>query len=87
MAYTEHGDYLKIFRIAYTKCPKSQSTSSLDQSNINTIQETKSLILGSKLFMPTKKGESLTEIRQRMEDWTNLIPKGTFFLPPSISDA
>ncbi|XP_053206350.1 uncharacterized protein LOC128390628 isoform X2 [Panonychus citri] len=73
MAYTEHGDYLKIFRIAYTKCPKSQSTLSLNLSNA--IMETKSLILGSKLFMPIKKGESLTEIRQRMEDWINTIPK------------
>uniref|UniRef100_T1K1F9 Uncharacterized protein n=2 Tax=Tetranychus urticae TaxID=32264 RepID=T1K1F9_TETUR len=74
MAYTEHGDYLKIFRIAYTKPLKCKSNQSLNIDN-NNIVETKSLVLASKLFMPTKKGESLTEIRQRLEDWINVSHK------------
>ncbi|OTF70053.1 hypothetical protein BLA29_008807 [Euroglyphus maynei] len=57
MAFTEHGAYMRIFRICFVEFQSSPSSLPL----INN--------LGNRLFTPTKRTDTITDIIQRLHDW------------------
>ncbi|KAI1303177.1 hypothetical protein HDE_02418 [Halotydeus destructor] len=65
MTYTEHGDYLRIFRIAYTKPIKC----TLPEEEPSTMTLSSPVFLASKLFYPSKKNDTISDMRCRLEEW------------------
>ena len=55
MAYTEHGDYIRIFRIAFLN---THFNSSLDR-----------IVLSTRLFLPMTITDSTLDIQQRLSEW------------------
>lgn len=72
MAYTEHGDYLRTFRVAYTK-PIAGSEELEDPTSP---PPPCSVFLASKLFMPNRKTDTIADMRSRLEDWVNEMTQG-----------
>ena len=56
MAYTEHGDYMRIFRITYVEA---------DQPLV------RPAVLSTRLFLPYNKTDTILDIKQRLSDWVN----------------
>ena len=56
MAFTEHGDYMRIFRITYvqTESPVFRPA-----------------ILSTRLFLPYNKTNTIIDIKHRLSDWVN----------------
>ena len=65
MAFTEHGDYCRIFRLTYTKPFVAEEPSGAADA------KPKSVFLSTKIFLPYKKSDSVTDIKQRLSDWVN----------------
>lgn len=63
MSFTEHGDYLRIFRVAYTK----PAADNVPKSPI---------YLSTKLFMPSRKSDTISDIKQKLHEWVNQIING-----------
>ena len=59
MAFTEHGDYSRIFRVTYT-----EPTATDDK------QPTPVTLL-TKMFLPCKKNDTIHDIKLRISDWVN----------------
>ncbi|RWS10842.1 hypothetical protein B4U79_14840, partial [Dinothrombium tinctorium] len=71
MSYTEHGDYLRIFRIAFTKPFIEPNIDEAGSSSSSIATEPTPIYLASKLFMASKKHETIRDIGLKIEDWAN----------------
>ncbi|KAH9426135.1 hypothetical protein DERP_007075 [Dermatophagoides pteronyssinus] len=60
MAFTEHGAYMRIFQSSILQQQQQQQQSSSPPSMIN---------LGNRLFTPTKRTDTITDIVQQLHDW------------------
>jgi len=69
MAYTEHGDYMRIFRIAYLSHTASDSSSGIISESLGHYQP---MILSTRLFLPMTIADSTLDIQQRLSDWFSL---------------
>lgn len=90
MSFKEHGDYIRIFRIAYTYFKDGGQTASPEpvattSANTPTLpagtpdtppppeddpdQEEVPLFLSSKIFLPTKKSDTLNTLMASVADW------------------
>ncbi|RWS12600.1 hypothetical protein B4U79_10303 [Dinothrombium tinctorium] len=76
MSYTEHGDYLRIFRIAFTKPFIEPNIDEAGSSSSSIATEPTPIYLASKLFMASKKHETIRDIGLKIEDWANQTLKG-----------
>lgn len=75
MSYTEHGDYIRIFRIGYTK-PVHPEIEDVTGPEIKSTP----VFLASKIFMPAKKSETVLDIKQRIQDWVNQVALGNPYI-------
>ncbi len=66
MAFTEHGDYIRVFRLTYTK-PLTQEVEEPGAA----IPQPSPVYLSTKLFLPYKKSDTISDIKQRLSDWVN----------------
>lgn len=67
MRYSEHGNYLKILRIAFTR-----------PLNLSSKSRSASILLSSKIFMPLKKNESIKNIHDHINEWVNHAASGKY---------
>ncbi|UXI20052.1 Pre-mRNA-splicing factor ATP-dependent RNA helicase [Sarcoptes scabiei] len=65
MAFTEHGDYIKIFRMAYLK-------TSIPSDLL------KPMILSTRIFLPSKQNDTINILLQQISDWINYRYDGIF---------
>ena len=69
MAFTEHGAYMRIFRICFLEFESTQ----LPLINF-----------GSRLFTPTRRTDTIADIVQRLHDWIKHytgIPYRSYIIP------
>lgn len=57
MAFTEHGDYIRIFRITYIEMEQPIHP--------------QPVILSTRLFLPYNRTDTIVDIKQRLSDWIN----------------
>ncbi|XP_054167314.1 uncharacterized protein LOC128964703 [Oppia nitens] len=65
MAFTEHGDYIRIFRVTYTK-PVEAAQGAIGRTVLSS-----PIYLSTKIFLPYKKSDTISDIKQRLSDWVN----------------
>ena len=71
MSFTEHGDYIRIFRVAHTK-PINQSISHQNHRNsLSSSPLSLPINLQTKIFIPLKKSDTIVDIKQKLSDWVN----------------
>lgn len=68
MAFTEHGAYMRIFRICFFESIESES-SILQQQQQQSSPPPSTINLGNRLFTPTKRTDTITDIVQQLHDW------------------
>lgn len=57
MAHTEHGNYMRIFRLALLK--------------LAPVPDTPPLFLATKLFLPGSKTDTISMLKLKLSDWFN----------------
>lgn len=68
----DRGDYIRIFRVAYTK-PHASSSSECDR-------ELPPIFLSSIIFTPGDKDATVHEIRRKIHEWVEMATRGMFEL-------
>lgn len=63
MTYTEHGNYMRVFRLALVRLPVTGTTDQEDK---------RPLFLATRLFLPASKTDTISILKQRLSDWINL---------------
>ncbi|XP_075675875.1 uncharacterized protein LOC113798638 isoform X2 [Dermatophagoides pteronyssinus] len=70
MAFTEHGAYMRIFRICFFESIESESSILQQQQQQQQSSSPPPMInLGNRLFTPTKRTDTITDIVQQLHDW------------------
>ncbi|XP_015790368.1 uncharacterized protein LOC107367203 [Tetranychus urticae] len=78
---SDRGDYLRIFRVAYTKRPTDSvqdTPDSLRPDDSNTFSP-RSIFLSSVIFTPADRETSLTQIKRKLHDWVDKAIKDIRF--------
>lgn len=76
---SDRGDYLRIFRVAYTKKPstklKDEGGGGLKPDD-ESCYSRQSIFLSSVIFTPADQETSLTQIKHKLHDWVDKAIKG-----------
>lgn len=62
MAYTEHGDYMRVFRITYIRRKECNVQTSTDR-----------VVVSTRLFLPYHRSDTISDIKIRQSDWANAM--------------